>query len=56
MQNYEEILVRQLAQHLICGELDDYEYKVEILGKEGDIGNQDQIRSLVEEYMVAHQA
>ena len=56
MKNYQEMIVRQLAQHLVSCEFDDYNSKIELLGMEGEIGNQDQIRSLVEEYMIAHQA
>ena len=56
MKNYQEMIVRQLAQHLISCEFDDYESKIKLLDLEGEIGNQYQIRSLVEEYLTEHQA
>lgn len=49
--NYESTIIKQLASHVIRGEYDDYEYKIDMIAQEGDIGTRADIESKVDYYI-----
>lgn len=49
--NYQGTIIKQLANHVIKGEYDDYEYKIAMIAQEGDIGTLADIESKVQYYI-----